>query len=149
MWRGARTAAQIVGAAGLTATAPAAYYVAAGSMDRKAWMLWAANLLFAINQIQFVHVRIHASHASGGREKMAAGRAFLIGQAVLMLLVVFACSSGLLSWYAAAAFVPVLWRGFAWFAAGAKPLAVRALGISELAYACVFGVLLAAGMRIA
>ena len=54
----------MVGAAGLTSTAPAAYYVVTGYLDITAWALWAANLLFAINQIQFVQIRIHASMLS-------------------------------------------------------------------------------------
>ena len=64
IWRRARTAAQIIGAAGLTSTAPAAYYVVTGHLDATAWSLWAANLLFAINQIQFVKLRIRAAHTT-------------------------------------------------------------------------------------
>jgi hypothetical protein len=42
--RDLRTAAQMIGAAGLTATAPAAYYVVTRRWDG-AWPLWAANEL--------------------------------------------------------------------------------------------------------
>ena len=111
-----------------------------------AWTLWAANLLFAANQIQFVQLRIHAARAADRAEKLAYGRAFLIAQVVLVLLLAEACASGLFPWYAAAAFLPVLYRGFAWFAAPPRPLAVHRLGKSELAYACVFGALLVIGL---
>jgi hypothetical protein len=146
-WRSARTAAQAIGAAGLTSTAPAAYYVATSRLDGTAWALWAANLLFAINQIHFVQLRIHAAKAADRGEKLAAGKSFLIGQTVLVGLLTAAGASGVLPWFAAAAFLPVLYRGFAWFAAPPAPLAVHKLGKSELAYACVFGVLLVLGMR--
>lgn len=145
IWRGARTASQMIGAAGLTSTAPAAYYVVTGHLDITTWVLWAANFLFAINQIQFVQLQIHAARARDRNEKLSAGRWFLIGQALLMALLAFACVAQLLRWYAAIAFLPVLFRGFAWFASKPEPLAIQALGKSELVYACVFGVLLILG----
>src|ERR1019366_7623189 len=49
--RAARMAAQMVGALGLTSTAPAAYYVVTGRLDAAAWALWLANWLFAGDQI--------------------------------------------------------------------------------------------------
>ena len=148
IWRSARTAAQMVGAAGLTSTAPAAYYVVTAHFGTVAWSLWAANLLFAINQIQFVQLRIVAARAASRREKLAAGRGFLVGQALLIVLILGACAAGAFQWYAALAFLPILLRGFAWFAAGPVPLEIHALGKSELFYACVFGVLLLIGMRL-
>jgi hypothetical protein len=134
VWRGGRTMSQAIGAAGLTSTAPAAWYVTTGHLDSTAWTLWAANLLFAANQIQYVQLRIHAARVADRREKLVAGRSFLVAQCGLVVLL-------------AAAFLPVLYRGFAWFAAAPAPLAVHRLGKSELAYACLFGVLLVAGLR--
>jgi hypothetical protein len=149
IWRNGRVAAQMVGAAGLTSTAPAAYYVVTGRLDATAWSLWAANLLFAVNQIQFVQLRIHAARAANRSEMLSAGRWFLGGQIVLLVLLAVACREQYFHWYAAAAFLPVLFRGFAWFVAKPQMLVVQALGKSELAYACVFGALLAAGMLLA
>jgi hypothetical protein len=148
IWRGARTAAQMVGSAGLTATAAAAYYVVTGKLDITAWTLWAANLLFALNQIQFVQLRIHAPREAGRSEKLRVGAAFLAAQGVLILLLAGACAAGAFRWSAALAFVPLLARGFAWFSTGPRPLAIHALGKRELLYSCIFGVLLVAGMRL-
>lgn len=148
-FRAARTAAQTIGAAGLTSTAPAAYYVVTGQLDAIAWSLWAANLLFAINQIHFVQLRIHAARAADRSEKLAEGRGFLIGQAISIGLIACACTARVVPWYAAIAFLPIFVRGFAWFAAAPRPLAVHALGKSELLYACIFGVLLVIAMLIA
>jgi hypothetical protein len=145
-WRSARVAAQMIGAAGLTSTAPAAYYVATGHLSSAAWTLWAANLLFAANQIHFVQLRIHAARAASRAEKFSAGRGFLIGQLLLVIAIGLACALRAFPWHGALAFLPLLYRGFAWFSRKSKPLAVRALGWSELAYAIGFGVLLVWGM---
>jgi hypothetical protein len=144
--RSARMAAQMIGAAGLTSAAPAAYYVVTGQLDRAAWSLWVANLLFAVNQIHFVQLRIHAARPMSPREKFSTGRWFLIGQAILMALLAAACADRRFSWYAAMAFVPVLFRGFAWFTTGPGPLVIQALGRRELIHSGAFGVLLVFGL---
>jgi YwiC-like protein len=142
IWRRARTYAQMIGAMGLTATAPAAYYAVTGKLGGAAWCLWAANFLFGVNQIHFVQLRIHTAQLKTRGAKLLAGHAFLAGQLTLAGLLVAAVALHLAPWYAVLAFVPILFRGFAWFARVPKPLAVHALGKSELAYACAFGVLL-------
>jgi len=147
-WQNRRTVAQMIGAAGLTSTAPAAYYVATGQWDGNAWSLWAANLLFAINQIHFVQLRIHAAQIKTPRKKLTAGRWFLASQFISVAMLASACASHLFRWYAAAAFLPILFRGFAWFAATPRPLAIHTLGKSELLYACTFGVLLVLGIEL-
>ncbi|HKW67119.1 MAG TPA: YwiC-like family protein [Terriglobales bacterium] len=142
-----RMAAQVVGAIGLTATAPAACIVAAGRFDSVAAALWLANWLFAGDQIHFVQLRIHAARAQGAGEKLRRGRAFLAGQLCLAAVLIAAASSGVLPWLALLAFAPVLFRGIAWFLRSAQPLAVRRLGWSELAHALAFGVLLVVAFR--
>ena len=143
-----RMAAQVVGAVGLTATAPAAYIVATGRFDSVAGALWLANWLFAGDQIHFVQLRIHAARTQAAGERLRRGRAFLAGQTGLAALLVVAASSGFLPWLALLAFVPVLFRGIAWFLRSAQPLAVRRLGWSELAHSLAFGALLVAAFRL-
>lgn len=143
-----RMAAQVVGAIGLTATAPAAYIVAAGHFDFVAAALWLANWLFAGDQIHFVQLRIHAARAQETSEKLRRGRSFLAGQLGLSAVLIVAASSGVLPWLALLAFAPVLFRGIAWFLRSAQPLAVRRLGWSELAQSVAFGVLLIAAFRV-
>ena len=142
-----RTAAQTVGAAGLTLVSPAAYYAVTDHLNGAAWSLWIANLLFAANQIQFVQLRIRAARVMKREEKISIGRAFLAGQIVLMALLGLACAAHLFRWYAAMAFLPVLFRGFAWFVSASEPLAIHTLGMRELIHACAFGVLLVAGFQ--
>lgn len=141
IWKG-RTAAQMIGAAGLTAVAPAAYYVVTDRLNGAAWSLWLLNFAFAANQIQFVQLRIRAAHAKSGAEKFTLGRGFMAAQVILIAFLVAGCATRLLSCYAAIAFLPVLWRGFAWFLSPFQPLVVQAVGKRELMHAVVFGVLL-------
>jgi hypothetical protein len=97
-----------------------------------AWILWAANLLLAVNQI---HIRIRAARAANRRQKLSVGRWFLFGQVLLMALLGVACMGQLTGWQTAATFIPVLFRGFAWFASAPQPFAAQELGKSELMYA--------------
>lgn len=146
-WRQARAGSQMVGAAGLSAVAPAAYYLATGGLTLTAWSLWAANFLFAVNQIQFVQLRIHAARPLEEGKRLALGRGFLSGQIMLMALLAAAIELRVLSGWACLAFVPVLARGFAWFGRKPEPLAIRRVGITELGYAAGFGLLLILGFH--
>ena len=146
--RAARMPAQMVGALGLTSTAAAACCIVAGRLDSNAFVLWLANWLFASDQIHFVQLRIHAARASGRAEKFAQGRAFVIGQFAMMLVLALVYWGGWLPATALVAFVPVLLRGFAWFFAKPQPLLVHRLGITELVHAITFGVLLIVGYRL-
>jgi hypothetical protein len=138
-------AAQMIGAVGLTSTAAAAYYVATGRLDATAVTLWAANWIFAGDQIHFVQLRIHAARVGGGREKLRRGAFFAAGQLLMITAVVLGVRGRYLPVLSALAFLPVLARGFQWFLAGPEPLRVKRLGWTEMAQAIAFGLLLIAG----
>lgn len=142
--RGARMAAQLIGSIGLTATAPAAWYVVTHRLDATALGLWLVNWIFAGNQIHFVQLRIHAARAADLQEKVRRGSGFLIGQFAMIAALVAAWRLRLVPGLALLAFVPLLLRGLLWFKGGAKPLAVKRLGWSELAHGVSFGLLLVA-----
>ena len=140
--RKGRMAAQIVGAVGLTASAPSAYYVMTGHLGSEAIGLWVANWIFAGNQIHFVQLRIHAARATTWAEKLARGRWFLAGELAMAAALAGMWRAGALPKPALLAFLPVLVRGTWWFMPKAQPLAVRRLGWSELAHNMAFGALL-------
>jgi len=144
--RKTRMLAQVIGAVGLTSTAPAAYYVATGHLGATGWLLWLANWLFAGDQIHFVQVRIHSARAASSTQKLSRGRYFLIGQVALAAVLLIIWAYGLLPSLALLAFVPVMVRGTAWFFAKPEPLAVRRLGWTEVAYSVSFGVLFVLGL---
>lgn len=146
--RKTRALTQIVGSIGLTSTAPAAYYVVTGRMNVTALLLWVCNWLFAVNQIQFVQLRIHSARVSGFMQKFTHARSFLITQFAIALLLFLAFLIHVSSWLVLLAFAPALVRGLAWFFRESGPLVVRRLGWTELANGITFGVLIVAGFSI-
>jgi len=141
--RKARMAAQLVGTVGLTCTAPAAYYIGTGRLDERAFVLWAANWIFAGNQIHFVQLRIRAARAATFSEKFGRGWFFFLAQPALLVALIFALRWRVLPPLMVIAFAPALVRGTQWFFRKPESLDVKKLGWSEMKHGVAFGVLLA------
>ena len=145
--RQTRMAAQLVGSVGLTATAAAAYYVASAKLDTAALVIWAANWIFAANQILYVQTRIHSARAATYEEKLIQGKGFILGEIVMALSLALAWRKGWLPGLALLAFAPVLGRGLWWLFSDRSHLQIRRLGISELLHAGLFAALLIVGFQ--
>lgn len=143
-----RTSAEMIGAAGLASTAAAAYLVTAGRLDAVALALWAANALFAANQVTFVQARLHSARAASVAEKASRGRSFLFVEALTLMVLYLAWRLNWLPVLALVAFAPILARGAAWLFRKPRPLVIRRLGWSELAHALLFGALLILGFHL-
>jgi hypothetical protein len=143
-----RLISQGVGAIALTSTSAGAYYLATGRAGPTAVIIWAANWLFAANQIHFVQLRIHSARAASHAEKIIRGSSFLLHQVVSLCVLGLAWRAGWLPGLALAAFSPVFCRGLAWFVQSPRPLQVQRLGVSELLHAVTFGALFIAGYGI-
>jgi len=141
--RRTRMMSQLAGAIGLTATAPAAYYLGTGRLDSGGLALWAANWLFAWNQIHFVQLRIHASQARTFQVKLKKGATFLVGQTLQLAVVFFALLKHYTPPLLILAFLPAFFRGTRWFFLDHQPLDVKQLGWSEMKYGIAFGALVA------
>lgn len=142
--RQTRMLSEMVGTIGLTASAPAAYYVITGEFNATAWMLWLANILFAGDQIHYVQLRIHTAKIQGFRAKFTHGWGFALGQALMTAIITLACLARLMPPIGSLAFAPLLFRGWFYFVQEPTPLVVRRLGWSELKHATAFCVLLIA-----
>jgi len=141
--RRARMAAQLVGAIGLTCTAPAAYYIGTGRLSQRAFVLWAANWIFAGNQIHFVQLRIHSTRATTFSQKFDRGRIFFLAHPIFLAVLAIASLWRVLPPLVVIAFVPAVLRGTLWFFRKAESLDITSLGWSEMKHGVVFGVLLA------
>jgi len=139
--RRSRMLSEVVGTIGLTASAPAAYYVITGKFDATAWMLWLANLLFAGDQIHYVQLRLHTAKIQGFRTKLARGWAFALGQALMTTILTVVCAARLMPPLASIAFAPLLFRGWFYFVQEPKALVVRRLGWAEVEHAAAFCIL--------
>ena len=92
--RQARMAAQLVGSIGLTASAAAAYYVASGRLDTTALVIWAANWVFAANQILYVQARIRSARATTFEDRLAQAKGFILGEFLMALALASAWREG-------------------------------------------------------
>lgn len=147
--RSTRMISQVIGTIGLSSTAAGAYFVATYRLDERALLLWAVNWVFAGNQVHFVQLRIHAARAARFAEKFARGWSFLLGEMISVLAIAAAWRWGWISPWTAVAFVPLLVRGTLWFFSGRRPLAVRRLGLEELAQSVFFGLAIILSFRLA
>lgn len=147
--RRARMISEMVGTIGLTASAPAAYYVITGNFNSTAWMLWLANILFAGDQIHYVQLRLHTAKIEGLRAKLSRGWAFALGQALMTTIITLACLSRLIPPIASLAFAPLLFRGWFYFIQEPSPLIVRRLGWNEVKHATAFCVIFIATFTLA
>lgn len=136
-----RMLSEIVGTIGLTASAPASYYVITGKFGVTAWVVWVANLIFAGDQIHYVQLRIHTVRIEGFLAKLKRGWAFAAGQFMMTAALTMACLLGLIPAIASVAFSPILFRGWFYFIQKPAPLAVRKLGWGELTHSVAFCIL--------
>jgi len=143
--RETRMLSQIAGLIGLTSTATGAYYVSTGRLDTTAWMVWAANWLFAANQVHMVQLRIRNAKVTGLRKRLQCGWKFLAGEILTVVLLLGFFHFRLLPKMSVVAFHPMLLRGAAWFFKKPRPLRVHRLGWMELGFALIFGVMFVSG----
>ncbi len=137
-----RMLAQMIGAAGLSSAAAAAYYVVVGRFDATAGALWLANWIFAGDQIHYVQLTLHHSRVRGFVERLDRGLGFFFGQVVMFAAVYGACSVGMLPKLVLCAFIPIVACGLMFFFKKPAPLALTRLGLSELTHSISFGLLL-------
>jgi hypothetical protein len=136
-----RMPAQMIGAIGLTSTAAGAYYVVTGRVDTVAYALWAANWLFACDQIHYVQLRLRTSKVVGIRKRFLRGWAFLVGQFIMLAAVAGLAITSHLPLAVLVAFSPIVMRGLFWVFQKQEGLDLQWLGLTELLHSITFGVL--------
>ncbi len=144
-------AAQLIAVAGLTLTAPAAWYAATGRMDAKAAWLWLLNVLYFCGGVFYVKMHIAAAirrkPLESLREKLVLGANTLLyyGGALVCLGVLAAVNA--VPAVALIAFAPVMARAVAGVGRLTPALRIKRLGWTEVAYSLVFAVSLIALLR--
>lgn len=82
----------LVAVAGLTLSAPSAYYVTTGTIDEKAVVVWILNFLFFGCSVFYVHMKLQATALKkkewGLEDKLSAGKLNIAYHLVVVLVVV-------------------------------------------------------------
>lgn len=135
-------AMQLTATAGLTLTAPAAWYTATGVLDAMAFWLWLWNALYFIGGLLYVRMRI-----APVAERPALCKPVLGFYGGLMLFVLALATVDVISFSVSLVFVPAMARVLIGVSRLTSPLRIKRLGWSEVAYSVLFGVLLVVALR--
>jgi YwiC-like protein len=129
---------EMMAIAGLTITAPAAYYVAIGVFGSAALLMWALCALYFTSSVFYVKLRVHTINPrKGDARKQSWWRCALYHSFLLAALLLLAITSNL-NLFALAAFSPVLIRAFWHLANPVRQINLRRVGWLEIIYSVVF-----------
>ncbi len=131
-------AMQLAATAGLTLTAPAAWYAATGRLDATAFWLWLFNALYFAGGLLYVRMHIEPP------QRRALVLAYFGAVAVFVLAL---AAGGVVSWLVALAFAPAVARAAVGTARLAPRVRIKRLGWTEMAHSVAFGALLALALR--
>jgi hypothetical protein len=92
-----------------------------------------------------VQRRIRAAKIAGFVNRVSHGWKFLLSEVLTVALLLVFFHFQLLPKMSVIAFHPMLLRGAAWFFKKPRPLRVHRLGLMELGFAMIFGVMFIAG----
>jgi hypothetical protein len=129
---------EMMAIAGLTITAPAAYYAAKGTFDATGLALWILCALYFASSVFYVKLRVSTINPrlnEAGRQpwrRCAFFHAFLLTSLLILSL------TGRINLFALAGFSPVLARSFWHLARPVRRINLRRVGWLEIVYSVVF-----------
>lgn len=133
-----RIGSEILAIAGLTLSAPAAYYVSRSALEPTALWLWLLCALYFVSSVFYVKLRVNAINPrnEGVRKRSSWGCA-IYHSVLLVALVVLALTESLNA-FALAAFAPVLLRSFWRLVSPIRRVNLRRVGWLEVVYSIFF-----------
>lgn len=131
---------RFLGVAGLTAAAPATYYVANGALDSTAFLLWLLSILFFGGSLFYVRLRVQQS-AGKGKER-ALGKVAIVYYLASFALIASLSYLGLLPLLALLAFIPATVQTVKDLVNPAGELSLKRIGFIQLSHALGFALLL-------
>ncbi|MBZ5538866.1 MAG: YwiC-like family protein [Acidobacteriia bacterium] len=138
-------AGQILASAGLSMSAPLAYYVAAGTVDHLAMELWMINFLFFLGGVFYVQLKIDALPRASRLRSLADRFRFAGGtmglNVVILSLVLLTLRVGSLSPFIILAFVPTFLQAIIGTIRLDRPAKLKRVGIISTVHSIVFAVL--------
>ncbi|MBF6612485.1 MAG: YwiC-like family protein [Chloroflexi bacterium] len=138
---------RLPGIVGLTLSAPAAYYIATGTLDETAWGVWAACAIYFAGTLFNVRAWFEANKQKKAGIATPRLPAWLVASILTYLatgaLIIWACAlMEALPWAALAAFVPSLLRASWTLWRTPVHLSIKTVGLIEFAQSFLFALLL-------
>jgi hypothetical protein len=140
---------EIMAIAGLTMTAPAAYYAASGQWEMTAFWLWLLSMLYMASSVFYIKLRVYRLNPRRQAEQRQAWRSCAFYHTFLLVALLALIFADGLSLFAFIAFAPALVRTF-WgmFKPKTKVNLMRA-GVLEIVYSMIFLICAALNFRAA
>jgi hypothetical protein len=129
---------EMMAIAGLTLTAPAAYYVSLGAVDSTALWLWALCALYFASSVFYVKLRVHTINPRKEETRRQSWWRCALYHSILLASLILLAITGSLNLSALAAFSPVLIRSFWYLAKPVREINLRRVGWLEMIYSVVF-----------
>ena len=129
---------EMMAIAGLTLTAPAAYYASLGVFDSTALWLWVLCALYFASSVFYVKLRVNAINPrKEAARRQSWWRCALYHSTLLALLLLLALTNSL-NLSVIAAFSPIMIRSFWHLAKPVREINLRRVGWLEMIYSVVF-----------
>jgi hypothetical protein len=129
---------EMIAIAGLTFTAPAAYYVALGRFEATAVWLWLLCMLYFASSVFYVKLRVHTLNPRKPEARRQSWWGCALYHTFLLAALLILALTGSLNLFALAAFSPVLVRSFWHLASPVRKVNLRRVGWLEVVYSLVF-----------
>jgi hypothetical protein len=138
-------AGQILASAGLSLSAPLAYYVATGTANHVALELWSVNFLFFLGGVFYVQLKIDAlpqrARLNSTEAKFRFAGLTLVGEAAILALVFLTVRMGSLSPRIILAFAPTFIQALIGTLRLDRPARLKRVGIISSVHSILFAVL--------
>ena len=132
------TGGEMMAIAGLTLTAPAAYYAARGAFDVTALWLWVLCAVYFASSVFYIKLRVSSINPRMAEARRRSWRSCAFYHTLLLASLVVLALTGSLNLFAFAAFAPVLTRSFWYLAMPVRRISLRRAGWLEMVYSLVF-----------
>lgn len=129
---------ELLAIAGMTMTAPAAYYVASGQWGPKTFWLWALSAAYFASSVFYVKLRVSGLHAKKPDDKQRARWQCAIYHGFLLASLLALAFTRSLSLFLLIAFAPVLARTAWSLFKPSSQLNLKRIGIAEIIYSLIF-----------
>jgi hypothetical protein len=141
-------AGEMVAIAGLTLTAPAAYYVSRGVLDITAIWLWMLCAFYFASSVFYIKLRVTTINPRRENARRQSWKRCAFYHVFLFASLVLLAMTGSLNLFALAAFLPVLIRSFWYLAKPVRQINLQRVGWLEMIYSIVFLVFITLTFRV-